>query len=195
MIASHDSFTYLEPKHKFWKIFTKFWRCQDKDVLQQYGLGVRYFDIRVCRHETKDFDEEWILCHGLVNFDKSFSSLRDLCNYFETVMKGSRYRIILEKGNSDDIEIFREEMSNIAGVYNGLSWVVTKKPWETIYAKSDHPEIIDCTFKGWNLKNLFNIIFRKPIKVYSKKANEFIEDEHRDDPNTVYFLDYATDVL
>lgn len=195
MIASHDSFTYLEPKHGFWNLFAKFWRCQDMTVQEQYGLGVRYFDVRVCRHETADFDEEWVLCHGLVDLKKSFSSLRDLCDYFETVLKGSYYRIVLEKGNDDDVDIFKEEMANLAGAYNGLVWIVVKKPWESLYVKNGHPKVIDCTFKAWNIKNLFNLIFRKPIKAHSQKANAFMEDEHRDDKDTVYFLDYATDVL
>lgn len=39
MIASHNTFSYLQPRHKIFNLFKGFWRCQDLDIKEQLASG------------------------------------------------------------------------------------------------------------------------------------------------------------
>lgn len=53
MIGSHNTFSYLPIKNR-WMSFLKPWyKCQDKDIVQQINNGARFFDIRV-KFDKKD---------------------------------------------------------------------------------------------------------------------------------------------
>lgn len=47
MIGSHNSLTYLPAKTLVGKLLIPWTRCQNKTLVGQYNMGVRYFDIRV----------------------------------------------------------------------------------------------------------------------------------------------------
>lgn len=47
MIGSHNSLTYLPAKTLVGKLLMPWTRCQNKTLVGQYNMGVRYFDIRV----------------------------------------------------------------------------------------------------------------------------------------------------
>lgn len=47
MIASYNTFSYLQPRCKIFNFFKGFWRCQDKDINEQLASGVEYLDVRV----------------------------------------------------------------------------------------------------------------------------------------------------
>ena len=46
MIGSHNSLTYLPAKTLVGKLLIPWTRCQNKTLVGQYNMGVRYFDIR-----------------------------------------------------------------------------------------------------------------------------------------------------
>lgn len=66
-LASHNSFSYLPPKHWWMRPFRWMARCQDLNIFQQYKQGVRIFDIRVWGFKTSFVDYE--VCHGHFSFD------------------------------------------------------------------------------------------------------------------------------
>ena len=65
MIGSHNTFSYLPIKNRWRKIFKPWYKCQDKDIIQQINNGARFFDIRA------KFDKKGLLniVHNKVVFD------------------------------------------------------------------------------------------------------------------------------
>ena len=112
MIGTHDSFTYLKAKHKIYELFSFLWRTQTKSLEEQIENGVTYFDIRV--HRTKD--NQWELCHGLVNFDKSYQSLVTLLKELARF----NVRLILEKSTKQDEIEFEKLIYVLKYRYNNL---------------------------------------------------------------------------
>ena len=100
MIASHDSYTYQKPKNILLNLISNFWKCQKKDINEQYNLGVRVFDVRVYR-----YNNVWGTAHGMIHFNQSFNTLSDICKYFKDNFEGSIIRIYLEDNVNDNEEI------------------------------------------------------------------------------------------
>lgn len=75
VLGSHNSWSYIKPT-KWWMNLIRFTaKCQNKDIQEQYNLGVRYFDLRL------RFDEDLnpLVVHGKVIFDVGFDQVtRDL---------------------------------------------------------------------------------------------------------------------
>ena len=61
-------------------------------------LGVQYFDVRVRKDRGK-----WRICHGKVDFNITYESLRDIVDLFS----GYKLRLILERGTLWDEEDFK----------------------------------------------------------------------------------------
>ena len=74
MIASHNTFSYLQPRYKIFNFFKGFWRCQDLNLNEQIASGVEYLDVRV-RYTS---DGMVRLCHGLVDYGNEYDSLAEL---------------------------------------------------------------------------------------------------------------------
>lgn len=94
MIGSHDSFTYLKSTNWFYNRFTRVWKTQDIDIITQYALGVRMFDIRVRRDNGC-----WRVCHGICDLKMTFPNLESICTYMQEYCPEAIYRIVLEKGS------------------------------------------------------------------------------------------------
>lgn len=47
ILGSHNSWSYLPPRHWWMRPFAFMARCQSKTIQEQYELGVRCFDLRV----------------------------------------------------------------------------------------------------------------------------------------------------
>lgn len=71
ILGSHNSWSFLPPKHWLVKPFAFMARCQSKSIIQQYRLGVRCFDLRI-RVDKKDCPH---IYHGLVEYDISESEI------------------------------------------------------------------------------------------------------------------------
>ena len=107
MLGSHNSFTYLKAVNKpIFNKFTKYWRCQYKSIQEQYDAGVRFFDIRVATESVKVGSKNkimWRSCHGACNLDNIFTTLSVACKQFKDLGPDVKIRILLEKGNTNDI--------------------------------------------------------------------------------------------
>lgn len=181
MIGSHDSYTYLSPKKKFFKLFSFLWRTQNKSIYEQIQLGVEYFDIRV-----KYENGIWRLCHGLVDFNSTFTSLEEILKEF----KDYKVRLILEKGSEEE---FIKEINSIKYKYECLSFSCIKKGWKVLVNKD--PKMIDYSYVPFlsNLsfwQNIKRMKWFNTIKRWAKKSNPIITKELIDS-ETVYFMDYV----
>ena len=77
ILGSHNSWSFLPPKHWWQKPFGFMAKCQDLNIQQQYEAGVRCFDLRIRFNEG---DTSPIVCHGKIEYDISpeelYSNLR-----------------------------------------------------------------------------------------------------------------------
>ena len=192
MIASHNTFSYLQPRYKIFNLFKGFWRCQDKNIHEQIASGVEYLDVRV----RYTFDCKVRLCHGFVDYDKEYDSLAELveeCIYknvpaTKSKKKKIHYRLILERGNrfsfeSDTDEIIENQIKDNPNAV--LDWVVIKKGWKTYYQNFGKVTIVDVCFKKWNIFNIIYALFGgNPIKMHAEKHDAY------DNRNIILFKDY-----
>lgn len=208
MIGSHDTFTYLKAKNVLVNSFSRFWKCQELSIHDQYKVGCRVFDIRVIHEESKGMNW-WRIGHGAAEFDQRFPNLESICLYIKENFPGSVFRLMLEKDcdNEKVYNRFETEAMKIKKKYSKLIWdVVIKKPWKTLYrgtgldAKCKTVDLV-CRLFNWdagksvtdNIKNIGNLdLSISSIKKWAEKKNpkEFTQ-EMIDDPKTLYFMDYV----
>ena len=184
MIGTHDSYTFLPARKKIFELFSFLWRTQVKNIAQQKEIGVTYFDVRVRRD-----GHVWRVCHGLVDFNKTFKSIEEIISKFNPY----RVRILLEKGNYNDEILFIKEV-NACINYPNLSFAGIKRGWKVIINRD--PIIKDYTYIPWlsNLSFWENIKrgnFFSTIKRWAKKHNPVINDNLKKDSTNVYFMDYV----
>lgn len=183
MIGSHDSYTFLSPRHSKFKWVSFLWRTQTKNIEEQLQAGVEYLDIRVYRDVDK-----WRVCHGKVDFDLTFLTLEDILRCFPLL----KIRIILEHGTRQDESLFEQEV-NLYTNYVNLSFACIKKDWRIIINRD--PEIIDYSFVPFMSdktfwENIKRMKWLNTIKHYAKKHRPEITDDLINDTK-VHFLDYV----
>lgn len=184
MIGTHDSFTYLKAKNKIYELFSFTWRTQTKSLKEQKEFGVKYLDVRI--HKTKE--NQWELCHGLVNFCKYYNTLSELMED----LSDFKVRLILEKGTKDDEEVFKSIIYKISHQYSNLVFSAIKKDWRILYNKD--LILMDYTYIPFysNLsfwQNIKRMNWFSTIRKWSKKHNPTITQDMKDDINVVYFMD------
>lgn len=183
MIGTHNSYTYLPARNKIFELFSFLWRTQVKDIAQQKEIGVTYFDVRVRRDR-----HVWRVCHGLVDFNKTFKSIEEIVSTFNPY----RVRILLEKGNCNDEVSFIKELDKCLNCPN-LSFVGIKRGWMVIINRD--PNMIDYTYTPWLSglsfwENIKRFNFLSTIKKWAKKHNPVINNDMKKD-NNLYFMDYV----
>lgn len=181
MIGSHNSYTFLPAKCKILNWFSFLWRCQVKNIYEQKGSKVSYFDIRVRRDMST-----WRICHGIVDFNLTFNSLEEIVNIFS-----DKYvRLILERG---DAVLFKEEIARLEDKYPSLVFSCIKKNWEILVNRD--LSIIDYTYTPWLSglsfwENIKRFNFFSTIKRWAKKHNPIMNDIVIKD-SKVHFMDYV----
>ena len=191
MIGSHNSFTYCKAKKFSYNTFSGYWRCQEKDIDQQYASGVRYFDVRV----FKD-GKYWRTCHGSVNFPVHWGSFSDIDKLFQRY-ENSIYRVILEKGSNEDE--FKNEVTKASQVPGSkMVYAAIKSHWNTTADGifNIQPDLVGYNYNMWDpddnfLKNIDSIISDGTIKSRAQANNKLATYEMIVDPNTIYLYDYA----
>lgn len=125
-IASHNSFTYLRPRRWYMRPFASMARCQRVDVIQQYNLGARLFDLRV-----RFYNGSVCFCHGLMEYKHArgiLDYLDDVCNpagrptYVGFEVEPVYVRVVLEKKKPTeaDIHIFAAWCGLIEELYPNI---------------------------------------------------------------------------
>ena len=184
MIGTHDSLTFNTPRYKIFNLFKFLWRTQTKSIEEQIKSGVTYFDIRVRRDKNV-----WRVCHGLVDFKITFDKLDNILFYFAPY----DVRLILEKGNTKDEELFIQQIKKLNIMYHNLNFAAIKKGWKVLV--NDTKELVDYTF----LPFLSNISFwqnikrgkwMSTIKKWAKSHNPIINKDLINDTK-VHFVDYV----
>lgn len=74
ILGSHNSWSYLPPKHWWLRPFTFMARCQSADIKTQYEkYGVRCFDLRI----LYDSHGQSYIAHGFMKYKYSYGDLLD----------------------------------------------------------------------------------------------------------------------
>lgn len=200
MLGSHNSYTCFKAVNKsIFNKFTKYWRCQTKSIQEQYNEGVRFFDIRVCTELIKVGDKDkvvWRSCHGAVNVDNVFTTLSICAKQFKTLGSDVKIRILLEKGNDDDVALFKNEVEKVLKKYSDIiTQIVIKKDWQILYEDWKGLEIVDYCYIPWNSGKSFwyNVkhFTGSTIEKWAKEHNPTIDENLINDKTKIHFMDYV----
>lgn len=182
MIGTHDSFTGNAPKHKFWNLFSFAWKTQTKSINEQIAKGAKFIDVRI--RDKKDY---WQVCHGLVDINQTYKSIKEIIDYFK--QRNIYIRIILERGPRDRfISEIRQYLDEPI-----LKFVSIKEDWTILH--DDGSIYVEYYYKPWLShltfwQNLWTVI-KHPytLKSYAKKHNPEITDQLYSD-SLIHFIDY-----
>lgn len=206
MIGSHNSMTYLPPKHRFWRLFTPFWRCQNKTIKEQIDAGVEFFDLRVVWDRKLHC---WQFAHGLVRFGwKKGDGLSKSLNTILTLLEahGCLYRIVLERGSEYDEELFKSWFGFGADIWwkshpHCIS-AIRKRGWKSVRSRifdyafmnlllADHSFVPFRSDRPW-WRQLSWRMFCTP-RLWANRHNT-VQQGWKEDKNTVHFYDFATEL-
>ena len=200
-IGSHNSLSYQHPKKWWMRPFHFMARCQSKDYVEQYKLGVRVFDLRV------SFDKKHAgkiqVRHGSMEFDVPMALLNSFLQYLD--MHGDCYlRVILEFNKEPkDIEYqeyrFRYYCKLIEGEYKNIKFFGgnRKYDWNIVYnfANRDIPTLIDRYSSTTSLfksdSKFLRIIDDLYPKLYAKLRNKKNFKEFDKNSNDYLFVDFV----
>ena len=188
MIGTHNTFTYLHCDSKLVEGQSRFWRCQDLTLAEQYKIGVRYFDMRVFR-TVKNGRKVWQAAHGEANLKKTWTNIKSVCNMVRA-LKGSKFRIFLEKGDQDDIDEFAKQVNDLAPKYPELDWAVIKNGWIQVYIREDHPKWNEYSYEDWKVGYVIKNFAKYPIKENAIKHNPTITEYMIKTEDEVWLMDF-----
>lgn len=208
MIGSHDTFTYLPSTCWAFNHAKRWWKCQCNTINEQYAFGIRFFDIRVARHNGK-----WHFAHGLVTLKSNIDSIRGICSYMQKAFPEAIYRIVLERGDATDELRFIQETNSLYKEFPNLWRVDIKreKVWMGKYGNNNeylyHKGYKFAKVNTWEKpayelhgtltkNNWYKMNLRKEAKKINSNLLFFQDKEGlirmMESKNELYFLDYAT---
>lgn len=91
ILGSHDTMSYLPPKHRWMIPFRFMAQCQRENYAEQYKDGARYFDLRI----YFDKDGAVLFKHGLMKFKHSFMLPTSMLMHLDSIGRCT-VRLILE---------------------------------------------------------------------------------------------------
>ena len=94
ILGSHNTMSYLPPKHWWMKPFRFMAQCQRENYVEQYLDGARFFDLRVWFDDAGGI----VFKHGLIKFKHKFSLFYSMMTYLDSI-GGCTVRLILELDN------------------------------------------------------------------------------------------------
>ena len=173
ILGSHNSWSYLKPKHWWLRTFAFMAKCQSVNIRQQYlKYDVRCFDLRVSFSHVKI-----ILAHGFMKYDYSEEALWEDLQWIND-KKDCCIRILHEARNKKDacknIGYFREFCFKVARKYPNIKFWGGKNlyDWNTdfefiyrpscreMYSSVRPPKLLDDWFP-WLYAHLRNLHIRK----------------------------------
>ena len=196
MIASHDTYTFEKPKNFLMYLIRSFWKCQKKNIQEQYEAGVRIFDVRV--HSEKD---HWRVAHGITKFQTTFNTIEDIYVWFKENCPKSIIRIYLEDSKPSDeiLKRFLTQAEESFNAHKNITWEIgTHHPWKT-YFRYRKFTIVEyyCHLFRWDpdlsfWHNITHLDWSSwSIKYFAKKHNPEITQEMIDDTKTMHIMDYV----
>lgn len=163
ILASHNSWSYANPKYWYMYPFRFMSKCQNKDVIDQWVHGVRMFDLRI------NFDDYGCMQvrHGIMTFDISYNYLMNDLSFLNNKAKDESIylRVILEQNRPDRLNQnfrewnFRRFCEALAEHFTNIKFIegVRKFDWKEIYHfNTPKPQILDKYNSATSITNKVN---------------------------------------
>lgn len=83
--ASHNTFSYLRPTQWWLRPFAFVARCQSKTLQEQFGEGVRIFDLRLRREKNG----EWVIAHNAFVYVRGFETIERIMEQLDDMARES----------------------------------------------------------------------------------------------------------
>lgn len=171
ILGSHDTMSYCHDIRWWMRPFEVWGRCQDKSLVEQFSIGVRYFDFRLAKVKG-----EWHFVHGLLDYGTSgYRSVESAINAVIALsyMRHSKIyvRVLFERGTEEERKEFDFLCYNLSYVYShkNVVWQFGhKNPWR-IYEDDFDEEFVEVA-KHFDIKRHFLL----PVKFW-KWEQERIE--------------------
>lgn len=176
IVGSHNSWSYL-PSKKWWMTPFKFMaKCQDLNIIEQYKIGVRCFDLRVRFNKKGAF----VLGHGFMQYDISLDELLEDLKWLNSKEDTVYIRILHEVRNkhqytTSSIAKFKYLCTGLVTAYPNLIFWCGRNlyNWEIDYSFSCNPsceekyssvrspKLIDDWYPRWFAKkNNIDILYK-----------------------------------
>lgn len=156
ILGSHNSFTYLKPKHWYMRLFTIFAKCQSKDIFKQYDAGARYFDLRIRFKTGKPTFTDIIVAHGLMEYKISWEELYCILNKLNNIANSRKeliyVRLLYEMPSRDKSKEAKAKINKFIDVcYKFVAWFPNLKfcggqrkyDWKQLATLGPHPKSKD----------------------------------------------------
>lgn len=134
ILGSHNTMTYLPPKH-WWLYLIRFTaKCQKLSVTEQYDAGVRWFDFRITFKKGKDgLYHNPTFAHGLIDYKSP--DLLNILDWLNNQLDDVYVRIIHEKGDDMSKFLFHLYFTKVIQKYTHIHFTASynKKGWELLY--------------------------------------------------------------
>ena len=185
-LGSHNSWSYLKPKHWWLAPFNFIAKCQDVDIYEQHEIyGVECFDLRVRFNKYGDVQ----LCHGFMTYKTNGIELGRNLSYINSI-KGE-VRVILDTRTfhqyNSSYPYFRQFCAALIYAYPDIKFWCGRNlyDWEVDYnfkynptCKEDYASVSD---NKW-----INQFYPYP---YAKKYNhKILSKKHKEDILLIDFV-------
>ena len=167
MLASHNTMSYLKPSKWYLRPFTFISKCQDKNIVEQYILGIRMFDIRV----RYDKHSNLIFAHGLMSFKGP--TVDEILNIINS-LKDCSVRLIFEeykynKNTNNHTKLFIKDATYFINKYKNINFFEFKRKydWEQLINTNYNPKYIQKVASMTT--NILNSICPKIYAIFNNK--------------------------
>lgn len=79
--ASHNTFSYYNPKQWYLRPFAFIAKCQNKSIFQQVCEGIKVFDLRL----RMDKNGEWVIAHNAFIYERGLYKIDCILNWLNAV--------------------------------------------------------------------------------------------------------------
>lgn len=181
MIASHNSMSYLRAKNPWLNIFSKYWRCQGKTLVEQINAGVKLFDLRVVYTSNG-----WRFTCGRITLSdgvKPEVAIELLEN------KGLYYRLVLEHGGHDAEREFSRWVRHMVidkKASYGVDYLIKRQNLSVVKPYGDKFVFIDKSLGAFLPPDKMYFTPKKWAEAYNRITKWKKYEKER-----VYFYDYV----
>lgn len=190
-LASHNTMSYLKPIKWYMRLFHFVGKCQDLDIVEQYKLGVRMFDLRITFINNIPY-----FAHGRMIFKHA-----DIQNYLDIIesWKDCYVRIVLESPNKSkeynyyQESVFKFYVSSWINYYKNIKFVEGTRKFDWKYLISN-PGLVKTPNYIQKISSMtgsiFDDWFPRLYAIFNNKKNFKRYVENNTDDDRFVFMDF-----
>jgi hypothetical protein len=173
MLGSHNALSYLSPKGLKSKLLNKWAKCQEISYMDQYSVGVRYFDIHIKFEKNKP-----VVVHNNVTYKGDEKFLDQVFGFFNN-MKDCYVRLLLDvrskpKDADKQVSLFTNYIESIQKKYLFVKFADAIVFWSWTRVL---PQKIEVTEKHASVTSTWELV--KSPKNYAKNNNTKLRQQYK----------------